>query len=91
MPLSPEKVLNRINMNYIKETMESIDFRLLKPFQIDTTTSNILLTVSDLGLSLKEREYIHQEYEKVGWKKVYSVTTGETGQKPGLIYFYLRY
>lgn len=84
MPTSPPETGTAVD-----EVMAKIDKQILKQSQEDPC--EIYRVVVSDTLSQAQRDQVVAEYVAAGWSSVYSKTSAENGERPGLLMFTLVY
>ena len=83
---TPEEIKNKLFLNEKDILLETVINELNNSTTLDWY-NNYYIVIIQSEYSKKSRDYVVDEFKKVGWKKIEHKTSSEKGEKPGLTSF----
>ena len=83
---TPEEINEKINLNEKDILLEIVINELNNSTTLDWY-DNYYIVIIQSEYSKKSRDYVVDEFKKVGWKKIEHKTSSENGERPGLTSF----
>lgn len=83
---TPEEINEKINLNEKDILLENVINELINSTTLDWNYNHIVIIIPS-EYSKESRDYVVEEFKKVGWKKIEHKTSSESGERPGLTSF----
>ena len=83
---TPEEIKNKLFLNEKDILLETVINELNNSTTLDWY-DNYYIVIIQSEYSKKSRDYVVEEFKKVGWKKIEHKTSSENGERPGLTSF----
>ena len=83
---TPEEINEKINLNEKDILLENVINELNNSTTLDWNYNHIVIIIPS-EYSKESRDYVVEEFKKIGWKKIENKTSSENGERPGLTSF----
>ena len=84
---TPEEINNKLFLINEKDILlENVINELNNSTTLDWNYNHIVIIIPS-EYSKESRDYVVEEFKKVGWKKIEHKTSSESGERPGLTSF----
>lgn len=83
---TPEEINKKINLKESDILLEIVINELFNSTTLDWY-DNFYEIILESEYSKESRDYVVEEFKKVGWKKIEHKTSSENGERPGLTSF----